>query len=349
MPAASPAGGVTGSRQEVFEPIGLGQSPRSEQSRRGAPPGESPRPLARETSAGVALIVRKGRKAPMDVKGRGHLINCTGGLRLHRRARNREATLDGADRGSDDPAVVLADGLVAEVDERRLACAHGRWSSLVRTRVHRVRARGERAPEAGSRRQSRENGDGLLVIPCASGVEGALVDGRHPGVWTASPLTRGRWKRAWLPGTARLRSRGGGARHRVSEATSRARHAVENTAAGRRRSEGPSIAAPARNERCPSVQHALGPRPSWGSMGGRDNAEAGGSPSSEAPLEIPQVAPAAGGCALTGGPQGSKEARSRIDPSVGCSCRESVAEVGEAHLPRRPTWVGRETCPDGAR
>jgi hypothetical protein len=114
-----------------------------------------------------------------------------------------------------------------------------------------VRARGERAPEAGSRRQSRENGDRLLVIPCASGVEGALVDGRRPGVWTASPLTRGWWKRTWLPGTARLRSRGGGARHRVSEATSRARHAVENTAAGRRRSEGPSIAAPARNERCP--------------------------------------------------------------------------------------------------
>jgi hypothetical protein len=114
-----------------------------------------------------------------------------------------------------------------------------------------VRVRGERAPEAGSRRRSRENGGGLLVIPRASGVEGALVDGRHPDAWRSSPLTRGRGKRVWLSDAARFRPRGGGARHRVSEATSRARHAVENTAAGRRRSEGPSIAAPARNERYP--------------------------------------------------------------------------------------------------
>jgi hypothetical protein len=44
---------------------------------------------------------------------------------------------------------VLADGLVAEVDERRLAYAQGRWSSLVRTRVNR-RARTGRTG-AGSR------------------------------------------------------------------------------------------------------------------------------------------------------------------------------------------------------
>jgi hypothetical protein len=160
---------------------------------------------------------------------------------------------------------VLADCLVAEVDERCLACAQGRRSSLVRTRNIDVRARGERTPEAGSRRQSRDNGGGLLVIPCASGVEGALVDGRHPGVWTSSPLTRGRGKHIWLSGAARLRSRGGGARHRVSEAMSRARRAVENTAAGRRRSEGPSIAAPARNERypfaaCPRASAVVGQR-----------------------------------------------------------------------------------------
>jgi hypothetical protein len=62
----------------------------------------------------------------LDAGGRRHLIKGIGELRLHRLARNREATLDGADRGYDDPAVVLADCLVAEVDERCLACAQKR-------------------------------------------------------------------------------------------------------------------------------------------------------------------------------------------------------------------------------
>jgi hypothetical protein len=146
---ASPAGCVTGSRQEVSELIGLGQSSRREQSLRGVLTGESPKPLARETSAGAALNVRTGRKARLDDVGRRHLINGVGELWLHWLARNREATPGGADRGSDDPAVVLADGLVAEVDERRLAYAQKRWSSLVRTRVHR-RARTGRTG-AGSR------------------------------------------------------------------------------------------------------------------------------------------------------------------------------------------------------
>lgn len=44
----------------------------------------------------------------------------------------------------------------------------------------------------------------------------------------------------------------------------------------------------------------------------------------------------AAGRALTGRPQGWKEASSRIDHSAGCSCRGSVAEVGETHLPRCP-------------
>jgi hypothetical protein len=210
-----------------------------------------------------------------------------------------------------------------------------------------VRARGERASKAGSRRQSRENGDGLLVIPresfsdssravrrMTSGEEGALVEGRRPDSWRPSSLTRRRLKRIWLFTKAGLRPRGGGARHRASEATLPARLAVENTAAGRHRSEGPSIAAPARTERCSCPCDLRGSGP-----GARR--EVATTPKLEGRRQAklhsgrPQEVSAACGDALTRGPQGSKEARSRIDESEGCSCRRSVADVGETHLSHR--------------
>jgi len=95
--------------------------------------------------------------------------------------------------------------LVAEVDERRLAIPpDGGRSSLSSF----TGARGERASEAGSRRQSCENGGGLLSRPGTSGlcvcgaireraardgrVEGALVEGRRPGSRRQSSLTRRR-------------------------------------------------------------------------------------------------------------------------------------------------------------
>jgi len=210
-----------------------------------------------------------------------------------------------------------------------------------------VRAWGERASKAGSRRQSRENGGGLLVIPresfsdrsravrrTSSGEERALVDGRRPGSWIPSSLTRRRLKRIWLFTVAGFRPRRGGARHRVSEATLPARLAVEKTAAGRRRSEGPSIAAPARTERCSFPRDLQG-------FGRGSHREVATTPKLEGRRQAklhsgrPQEVSAACGDALTRRPQGSKGARSRIDQSEGCSCRRSVAEVGETHLSHR--------------
>jgi hypothetical protein len=94
--------------------------------------------------------------------------------------------------------------LIAEVDERRLAIPpDGGRSSLSSF----TGAKGERASEAGSRRQSCENGGGLPSRPgwaCgtfteqfvsgrqARRVEGALVEGRRPGSWRLPSLTRRR-------------------------------------------------------------------------------------------------------------------------------------------------------------
>jgi hypothetical protein len=210
------------------------------------------------------------------------------------------------------------------------------------------RARGERAPEAGSRWQSRENGGGLLVIPRASGVEGALVEGRHPDSWIPVFFDEKAGEAGLaLHQQARFRPRCGGARQRVSEATLQARFAVENTASGWRRSEGPSIAAPARTERCSYPRHLRG-------FGPGVRREVATTPKLERRRQAqlhsgrPQEASAARGRAPTGGPQGSKEARSRIDHSVGCSCRRSVADVGETHLSKR-AWGRRKAIAGSAR
>jgi len=67
-------------------------------------------------------------------------------------------------------------------------------------------------------------------------VEGALVDGRHPGPIKPWPLTRRRWRRAWRFVAAEVGREAAavrdGSRQRVSEATLHARFAVENTVTG---------------------------------------------------------------------------------------------------------------------
>jgi hypothetical protein len=138
---------------------------------------------------------------------------------------------------------------------------------------------GERASEAGSRRQSCENGGGLPSRPGTSGlcvygairerparddrVEGALVEGRRPGPWRQPSLTRRRAEAdlvcdaGWL-GEARRRKPSGVSpvtferrtRQRASEVTSPTRPADENAAARGAPPEGLPIAAPARTERC---------------------------------------------------------------------------------------------------
>jgi len=111
-------------------------------------------------------------------------------------------------------------------------------------------------------------------------MEGALVR-REP-----SPLTRRRGR----PGLA-VRRDGihGGPRQRASEASSQARRTVENTVHGRQGAEGPSIVAPPGPRLAAHVDvrgtapaRALG-RPFGDHVTVATNAEAGGSPSSEAP------------------------------------------------------------------
>jgi hypothetical protein len=151
-----------------------------------------------------------------------------------------ERATSGRGQGSDDLRHVLADYF--DCRSRRAALGPRGNASGLAPRPRREtsgRARSERAPEAGSRRQSRENGGGF---PQGS---------------------TGRWKALWVDKIAlfdekalksilALRHGVGfgpprtGARQRASEVASRARLAVEKTAVGRRRSEGLSIAAPAR-------------------------------------------------------------------------------------------------------
>jgi len=162
--------------------------------------------------------------------------------------------------------------LVAEVDERRLVqVSSGRprrghrhesvGSSLPASCPVHVLG-GERVSEAGSRRQSREHGGGLSMIlylqafvkaaapewarareveakaEAARTGERALVEERRPGVGeavvfdeTAAEAVPGGFARE---GSAERSGRlDSGLRHGASEATSQARLAVENAAAGR--------------------------------------------------------------------------------------------------------------------
>jgi len=166
---------------------------------------------------------------------------------------------------------------------------------------------GERAPEAGSRwrkpraREQRTrlgrgfgvsptNRRRLLLIPRAGAQasacsgEGALGDGRRPGPAKAHVFDETAAEPGRRPEATGMRQRcwiRRGAQQRTSEATSSARHAVENTATGRCSAEEPSIGAP------PGPRFT--PHASVRSPGSRHvvmvvaNAEAGGSPSSEAP------------------------------------------------------------------
>jgi len=89
----------------------------------------------------------------------------------------------------------------------------------------------------------RRNGVGFLLKPLivlreqrVNRVEGALVDGRHPGPIKPWPLTRRRWRRVWRFVAAEVGREAAaardGSRQRVSEVMLHARFAVENTVTG---------------------------------------------------------------------------------------------------------------------
>jgi hypothetical protein len=78
-------------------------------------------------------------------------------------------------------------------------------------------------------------------------------------------------------------------------------------------------------------------------------AEAGGSPSSEVPLDHARrkVSASRGAWKPTSSAKAGGEGDSRIERSKGCSSRRSVAEVGRTHLPQRGE-AGRKAESAGA-
>jgi hypothetical protein len=175
---------------------------------------------------------------------------------------------------------------------------------------------------------TRRNGAGLLSRPRivlreqrVNRAEGALVDGRHPGPIKLSPLTRRRWRRAWRLVAAEVGRKAtavrGGSRQRVSEATSHARFAVENTVTGSVCRRG-----------CRSQLRQDREAPCSGGIWGQNPHATAEQVTTKPKLEGRRQAKLHLEWRCTGGPRGSEGGAPGIDGSAGCSCRRSVAEVG---------------------
>jgi len=243
-------------------------------------------------------------------------------------------------------------------------CRKGSGSSLwlPRSGVRAPAAKRRRKPVRGGESHehaSSESGGGLLVIPRADAQasacsgEGALGDGRRPGPvqanvfdeTAAEPGRRSRRRGCGSDaGSAIRRGRDRGRQRLRHELGTRSKTPRPGGAARRSRRSGlrQDRAPPhtPRTRSAPVPRHRARLRTMSGTMTTMvvTKAEAGGSPSSEAPPGW-----------LTGRetPQGG--ARSEAPPGIGrfagCSLRESVAEVGETHLSRGVT----EPSEDGPR
>lgn len=161
--------------------------------------------------------------------------------------------------------------------------------------------------------------------------ERVLVEGRRPGSTTwpffdeaaagASPTSAG-------AGLAERSDRARWARERTSEAELHARARPRRPNAGGTARKGFRSELFTRTARCPKgAKTGSRPRTRFSDCSG---AEAGGSPSSEASTRVSRTE--GHGAARS---RGTKGAGSGIGQTAGCSCCESVAEVGEAHLARR--------------
>jgi len=233
--AASPAGVATSSRHEVFERIGSGRSFRREQSRRRAPGGRKP-PGPWPVKPRLEPFRKEGHHPKKQVRrelivvlevpfqrgvGRNERLSptrgCSGGLVPPGRARKAQSPRraeSGFGRSSGRARGVF--WLQKSTSGAWPIPPDGGRSSLSSF----TGARGERASEAGSWRQSCENGGGLPSRPGTSGfraceairgrvnrdgrVEGALVEGRRPGSRRQSSLTRRRAEAGLAHGAGRL-------------------------------------------------------------------------------------------------------------------------------------------------
>jgi hypothetical protein len=345
---------VTRVRQGVSEPIGLGQSFHRERSRWLEPTRDlrvSARPLTREVSTGLLTQV-------------GSAIRSS----AHRRkvvSAESEAAPAGdrgcgaAELGRSWSCSRIATG--AEVDRRRAAplatCEervdHEQGSSL----AARERCPGERTPEAGSSWQSGENGGGLSFYRVekresasrhlgagkrASALHGAPVDGRRLG--SRSPFSFD--ERAGEPilvtegsrATADRRDDRGRQRSLAQHHRRRKRSdgaAARKGSPTQRSSKGFRGGSPCREEpkldlrrQAQANRGRIAARRSGATQENRSSGRGSGARKrgrTFAPMEGKHLRGRRGESRVLG----SRAIR-------GCSCRESVAEVGEKHLPLAP-------------
>jgi hypothetical protein len=195
---APPAIVAASSRHEVLERIGSGRSFRREQSRRRAPGGRKPpgpwpvkprlEPFRKEWNhpkpqvrRGLSWRARgpvptgpRARRGSIRRRGVAAAVSSPFTGRRARRAQSPRR----AERGSGDRAVVLAECF--DCRSRRAALGPFRLTAAGLA-LPLSGAMGERASEAGSRRQSCENGGGLPSRPGTAGCAFAeqFVSGQH--------------------------------------------------------------------------------------------------------------------------------------------------------------------------
>jgi hypothetical protein len=242
--------------------------------------------------------------------------------------------------------------LVAEVDERCLVQSLTASGSSPPASC----SEGEGAPEAGPRWQNRGHGGGLTTIPFPRTArregpgERALVEGRRPGLDEAIALD------GVVVETSLAAPPGGPGRKagsRSSGSCDRGRQRLCHGLGARTRTPPPGGAARRglrsrlRQDRAalvPVLTHVRGQHPgrvaaqAARTLDATGHAEAGGSPSSEAPPGDPHSVFGRRrlGRAWDRSRKGAGQAkRSGIGQSAGCSYRRLVAEVGETHLSRR--------------
>jgi hypothetical protein len=184
-------------------------------------------------------------------------------------------------------------------------------------------AKARRKP--GPRWQSRDTGGGLPQIGLReSGPQGAPVDGRHSGQRKPHPLTRMRGNRSSV-----LRAESGHgqaereARQRVSEVVRQRRtRSITPRRSGTANSRSPSSVL----QRWRAIEWSNGPklearRQARSTRGWVTERWAG-------------AAPETGSRPILGSGRRGESPAHGSQTIHGCSCRESVAEVGEEHLPR---------------
>jgi hypothetical protein len=218
--------------------------------------------------------------------------------------------------------------LIAEVDERRLACYRmvtGLVSPLWR---------GERAPEAGSRRQSRDSGGGFPVMSAQAGGGSTR---RWKALWPVEAVVFDETavEAGLASGEGRHgESQAGGCRVRQGRQRLRRQLGSRSKTPWPGDTAGGAVDRGTRQDRAVSRSRAMqGVIPGYRvARRCASRAEAGGSPSSDAPPRW-RAAQAAG--QRTKGAARPTEAQPGIERFAGCSCRRSVADIGETHLLRK--------------